>query len=248
MIPERRTPMRAVALMVFSVVVLIGASPAGADSGKDATVLALRQEDGSLKPVSEPSRLHDSDWLKVEYSGEPKKRVPVQLVVEIAVPEVNETAVKSMFTDAVMGTHRVRVFDSTVGRSTPRSKYTLNIKVTECELKKKGHGIGGLGSGLLGSATGGLVNGATFDQHKAEMSVAVTLLSSRTGEVLRSGPMRGKCGGLRVGMSGVNVPGLGPADVESWSSPSMAAAARVVAAKVAYQLSEWLVDLEGLGR
>jgi hypothetical protein len=238
--------MKLVVVLAAVIAMGTGNAQARADHLVDTSSVevAVRAADGTLVPLTEPSRLGDNDWARVEYRDSKSKRAPMQVQVETAVPEANAAGISALVTAALMSTHRVKVYDPAIRLSHSRPKYILKVQVTEYEANKKGHGLGGLGSGLLSHATRGVVGGASLGSQKAEVEFTIQLLSARTGEVLQSSEIKGKSSSVHVGLSGINVGGVAPTEVETWSNPAIASAARVAAAKAAYKVYEWVGKAE----
>lgn len=234
--------MRLVMVVAAAIVVVAGIPQAYAAQVRDvnAVEVAVRSADGTLVPLTRPGSLSDADWARVEYREGSKRRAPMVVEVESTVPEANAPGVSALVTAALMSTHKVRLYDPTIRASGGVPKYILKVRITEYEMKRKAHGLGGLGSGLLSNATSGVVGGASIGSQKAEVEFTILLVSAKTGEVLESTEIKGKSTSLRLGVSGLNLGGVAPTELETWSNPAIESAARVAAAKVAYKVFEWV--------
>jgi len=233
--------MKLVAVVTVAFAMVAFDVPAGATLLKrqDPAPAMLRAGDGKLVPVTRPRSLGDGDWVNVEYPQDGQRRMTMQLQVECATPDANAAGVTSMVTAALMSTHCVRLYDPALRRSGSGPKYILGVRITEYEMRKSGHGIGGLGSGLISRVTHSAVEGASIERQKAEIGLTVELVSASTGEVLRSTELKGKSSSLRMGLSGVSVAGVTAGELGTWSNPAMAQAARIAAAKLAYRVFDW---------
>lgn len=224
----------------------IALTPLGATRGIAAPVdggprlVHYRGAGGKLLEFSQPSRLSDEDWLKLEYPEGGRRPVGVQLQIESSGSDANGTALAGLIEGALMSTHNVAVLDPAFRRKGRGPQFILRVRVTECDANKRGRKFGGIGGGFISKVTHGVVEGASIGSQQAEVGITIQLLSAESGQILESADIKGKSTALRFGATGVSAGGLVSGDVESWSNPAIASAMRIAAAKLAFRVYQWV--------
>ena len=202
-------------LVEFSSVAAIAAASSPAPCFQD--------EKGRTREIKNPIEANkDKDWLGLKFPDATQPRIPVEVRVESDVEGAFTSGVASMLENTLMSTGRFKMFDSKSKARSKRARYTVTAQLVEYSPCKKGRGLSGIGGGLLGDATHGLVGGVDVSRSTAEIAISVRLIDARTGEVLQNCVLRGKSGNTNFGIAGV---GLGSKSLGGGACPEFCVSA-----------------------
>lgn len=192
----------------------------------------------------------ESDWLRLAFPTTAARKIGVQVRIEDSDRSPGLDAFAAVLEQSLMRTGRFRVFGA--GSRTVARKghaYVLTVRSFECDIRRKTHALGGLGSNLVGGVAGTLMDSARLKSMRAEVVAAVELKLASTGELVGSEVVHARAThrdlGVGIAVAGNDVSDEGRRTADAAASPISSdpvtgQAIRIVANKCALLMYTWL--------
>jgi curli biogenesis system outer membrane secretion channel CsgG len=139
-----------------------------------------------------------------------------------------------MLIQALLATNRVVVVEHADGAN--NVDYVVGVSVGDAGTEHRG--VGGAAGGVIAGGLG--LGGLGVNRNKTRLAVTFRLINPKTDEVVAAQTVEGSCTVSTVGLGALGIGGGGGAagGTGGWKTPSLAAAARVCANKIAYLITQ----------